>query len=142
MRTGSIAHLLHRAGQHAEGVFARELPALTPRQFAILVCLNGHSVLSQSDMVARTGIDRSTVADLVRRVAKKGLLRRRRNREDARAYDVELTNAGRATLRSIEPKARRVEATILSALSQNERKAFLEALAVIVDRTVESRDDR
>ena len=134
MRASSVAHLLRHAKQSAEGVFARELPELTPRQFAILVCLNGHSALSQSDIAARTGIDRSTVADLVCRIAKKGLLRRRRSREDARAYDVELTNAGRAALRSLEPKARRVEATILSAPSQNERKAFLEALAVIVER--------
>ena len=118
MRTSSVAHLLHRAGQHAEGVFARELPALTPRQFAVLVCLNGHSVLSQSDIAARTGIDRSTVAGLVCRIAKKGLLRRRRSREDARAYDVELTNAGRAALRTLEPKARRVEATIVGTVAK------------------------
>ncbi|MFZ1102753.1 MAG: helix-turn-helix domain-containing protein, partial [Hyphomicrobiaceae bacterium] len=40
----------------------------------------------------RTGIDRSTLADIVRRLTRKGLLQRCRTNEDARAYAVRLTD--------------------------------------------------
>jgi DNA-binding MarR family transcriptional regulator len=49
--------------------------------------------LSQTGIVARTGIDRSTLADLVRRLQRKGLLQRRRTKDDARAYAVKMGDA-------------------------------------------------
>ena len=83
----SPLHLLHRAGQCAAEVFQAELGGgdLTPRQFAVLVTVSQNEGLSQTHLVERTGIDRSTLADIVRRMLKKGLLQRRRTKEDARA---------------------------------------------------------
>ena len=73
---------------------------LTPRQFAVLVTVSQNEGLSQTHLVERTGIDRSTLADIVRRMLKKGLLQRRRTKEDARAYAVKLTEEGWRVLRS------------------------------------------
>ena len=58
---------------------------LTPRQLAVLVTVAQNEGLSQTGLVDRTGIDRSTLADIVRRMQRKGLLQRRRTKEDARA---------------------------------------------------------
>jgi len=63
--------------------------------------------------VDATGIDRSTLADVVRRLSKKGLLQRRRTREDARAYAVKLTDEGRRVLRGAEPLAKQVDERVL-----------------------------
>ena len=130
----SPLHLLHRAGQCAAEVFQAELGSgdLTPRQFAVLVTVSQHEGLSQTHLVERTGIDRSTLADIVRRMLKKGLLQRRRTKEDARAYAVKLTDEGWRVLKSAEPMSRRVDERILSSLTVAQRDRFLQDLNSIV----------
>src|SRR5947207_143689 len=93
-------HLLHRAVQSADQIFGREVHPLTPRQFAVLACVGDGDGLSQTDIVEETGVDRSTIAEIVRRMAKTGLLQRRRSKQDARAYVVRLTNTGHEALKA------------------------------------------
>ena len=132
--TRSPIHLLHRASQAVEDVFSSEVEIgnLTPRQLAVLMTVAQNEGLSQTGIVDRTGIDRSTLADIVRRLHKKGLLQRRRTKEDARAYAVKLTEEGRRALGAVEPLAKRVEDRILSALPAKQRDQFMRALASIV----------
>ncbi|MGA9540058.1 MAG: helix-turn-helix domain-containing protein, partial [Methyloceanibacter sp.] len=61
----SATHLLHRAGQRAADIFAEEAKkgGLTPRQYAVLTAVSLEEGLPQAELVARTGIDRSTLAD-------------------------------------------------------------------------------
>ena len=131
----SPIHLLHRAGQCAGDIFHAEMKDgdLTPRQLAVLVTVAGNEGLSQTGLVDRTGIDRSTLADIVRRMQRKGLLQRRRTREDARAYAVKLTDEGRRVLRVADPLAKRVDERILDALPTKQREQFVDDLLAIVD---------
>jgi DNA-binding MarR family transcriptional regulator len=131
----SPLHLLHRAGQCAAEIFQAEMGAgdLTPRQFAVLVTVASHEGLSQTNLVEKTGIDRSTLADVVRRMLKKGLLSRRRTKDDARAYAVKLTDEGWRVLRATEPLAKRVDDRILAVLSMPQRDRLLQDLNAIVD---------
>ena len=130
----SPIHLLHRAGQCAGDVFQSEMATgdLTPRQYAILLTVAQNEGLSQTHLVEKTGIDRSTLADIVRRLLKKGLLQRRRTKDDARAYAVKLTEEGTRILRSAEPMARKVDDRILSALPGQQRERFVQDLNTIV----------
>ena len=80
----------------------------------------------------RTGIDRSTLADIIRRMLRKGLLQRKRTKEDARAYSVRLTEEGRQLLDAAAPGASRSEERLLAALPSEQRVAFLTALSAIV----------
>jgi MarR family transcriptional regulator, temperature-dependent positive regulator of motility len=131
----SPIHLLHRAGQCAGEIFQSEMSErkLTPRQFAVLHSISQNEGLSQTDLVERTGIDRSTLADIVRRMLKKGLIQRRRTKEDARAYAVRLTDEGRRVLKSSEPMAKRVDDKILAVLPGQQRERFLADLNNIVN---------
>ena len=131
----SPIHLLHRAGQCAGDVFQGEFgdSDLTPRQYAVLMTVSQNEGLSQTDLVEQTGVDRSTLADIVRRMLKKGLLQRRRTKEDARAYAVKLTDEGWRTLKSCEPLVRRVDERILQALPAKHREQFVSDLAVIIE---------
>jgi DNA-binding MarR family transcriptional regulator len=131
----SPSHLLHRAGQCAADIFHAEMKDgdLTPRQLAVLVTVANNEGLSQTGLVDRTGIDRSTLADIVRRMLKKGLLQRRRTKEDARAYAVKLTEEGRRILRSSDPLAKKVDERILEALPSKQREQFIGGLQSIVD---------
>jgi DNA-binding MarR family transcriptional regulator len=130
----SPLHLLHRAGQCAAEIFQVELgnDELTPRQYAILLTVSQNEGLNQTQLVEMTGIDRSTLADVVRRMLKKGLLQRRRTRDDARAYAVKLTDEGARVLKTHDPMARKVDERILSSLPAQQRDRFLQDLHSIV----------
>ena len=71
--------------------------------------------------------------DIVSRMLKKGLLQRRRTKEDARAYAVKLTEEGRRILRSSDPLAKKVDERILEALPSKQREQFLDRRVSIVD---------
>jgi DNA-binding MarR family transcriptional regulator len=137
-RSGSLdvsaLHLLHRAGQCAEVLFTNETGKtdLTPRQYAILASVSQNPDVSQTGLVEQTGVDRSTLADIVRRLVKKGLLQRKRTRRDARMYAVRLTQKGQSALNSVKPAAARVDQRLLSVLGADERGTFIGALGEIV----------
>ena len=130
----SPIHLLHRAGQCASDIFQGEMADgdLTPRQYAVLVAVAQNEGVSQTLLVEKTGVDRSTLADIVRRMLKKGLLQRRRTKEDARAYAVKLTEEGWRVLKSTDPLAKRVDDRILGVLPGQQRERFLQDLNLIV----------
>ena len=132
--TRSPLHMLHRASQCAGDVFHGEIGGddLTPRQYAVLLTVSQNEGISQTGLVERTGVDRSTLADIVRRMLKKGLLQRRRTKEDARAYAVKLTEEGKRQLRQADPVSRRVDDRILESLPTRQREQFLDDLAAIV----------
>jgi DNA-binding MarR family transcriptional regulator len=130
----SPLHLLHRGEQCASDLFLAIMPVddLTPRQFAVMTTIAKFEGLSQTHLVDRTGIDRSTIADITRRLLKKGLVQRKRTREDARAYAVKLTETGWRILRAAEPIMKTVDETILSALPATQRERFVDDLSAIV----------
>jgi DNA-binding MarR family transcriptional regulator len=129
----SIIHLLHRAGQVADEMFSAELPGsdLTPRQYAVLSALAKYQTASQTQIVEETGVDRSTVAEIVKRLLQRGAVVRRRAKHDARAYAVRLTASGNAILRQAEPAAQRVSERLLKQMPASRRSEFVEALAVV-----------
>jgi DNA-binding MarR family transcriptional regulator len=126
----SPSHLLHRALQLALDIYAEETgpDAVTQRQYAVLAAVAAHEGLTQTDLVRSTGIDRSTLADLVARMIGKTLLARRRSTADARANTVSLTEAGRAALEAAKPKVAAADARILKLLPTRKRDAFLGVL--------------
>ena len=113
----STVHLLHRASQGMDEIFLRAVGGdLTPRQFVILDAVAEAEGLNQVAITQATGIDRSSTAELVQRLTRRGLLRRRRVKGDARSYSVRLTQAGRELLAKMRPAAERMDRTIAKRL--------------------------
>ena len=133
----SAMHLLHRAGQCATDLFlaAARDSGLTPRQYAVLTTIAEEEGLTQTELVARTGIDRSTLADIVARLIGRGLIQRRRAKNDARAYAIKLSAQGARALRDAEPGASATDSRLLATLSPAKRQEFLESLHTIVNGT-------
>ena len=139
MKTGpsqdqSPLHLLHRASQRVDELFhaaTHELD-ITPRQFLVLANIEKRGGLSQTTLVERTGIDRSTMADVIRRLLVKGCVQRRRKRKDARTYSVTLTAKGRAIMEQVKPIANEVNGSLLKCLSQHDGRQLLRSLERIV----------
>src|SRR5258708_26437595 len=86
----SPSHLLRRCVQYANDLFSREPGAsdLTKQQFTVLAAVEQNEGMRQTDLVAITGIDRSTLAEMIRRMIDKGLLDRERTDADQRANAV------------------------------------------------------
>jgi DNA-binding MarR family transcriptional regulator len=129
----SATHLLHRVLQlaldyHAE---ASGPAGLTQRQFTVLAAAGAADGVSQSDLVRATGIDRSTLADLVARMIAKGLLERERSATDARANTVRLSDAGRLALSEGGKPAARTDERLLDLLAPKKRETFLKTLATL-----------
>lgn len=131
----SPSHLLHRALQLALDVYAEETGAgtVTQRQYAVLAAVAADEGLTQTELVAATGIDRSTLADMIARMIEKGFLGRERSATDARAKTVSLTAKGVAALAEVSPKVAAADARILANLTSGKRDAFIAALGTLAE---------
>ncbi len=128
----SPSHLLHRALQLALDVYGEEVGAgLTQRQYAVLAAVAADEGLTQTDLVRATGIDRSTLADMIARMIEKGYLGRERSTLDARAKTVRLTEMGRGALSDTAPRVADADSRIMSHLTAGKRDAFITALSVL-----------
>ena len=126
----SPSHLLHRALQHALDIYGEAAGAGAPtqRQFAVLSAVAAQEGPTQTDLVRATGIDRSTMAELVARLADKGLIKRERSSTDGRANTVKLTAKGRTALQRMQPRVADADARILELLPERSRTGFLSLL--------------
>lgn len=133
-------HLLKRAAQYAADIYMGEVGAsgLTQRQFTVLFAVDQNDGISQTALVKLTGIDRSTLADLVARLSAQGYVQRRRDKDDGRANMVRITTAGKKALRMAQPGAEEVDKAILAAIAPNQRKAFLDGLANLAQKLDEA----
>ena len=66
----------------------------------ILKAIAANEGASQTAIVDLTGVDRSTLADVVKRLLQRRLLARKRSKADARAYQLTLTDDGRTAVPS------------------------------------------
>jgi MarR family transcriptional regulator, temperature-dependent positive regulator of motility len=128
----SPSHLLHRALQLALDVYTEEVGGgLTQRQYAVLAAVAADEGLTQTDLVRATGIDRSTLADMIARMIDKGYLGRERSTVDARAKTVRLTQKGRDALEETGPRVADADSRIMGHLTAGKRDAFITALSVL-----------
>lgn len=126
----SPSHLMHRVLQVALDVYAEEMGAGAPtqRQFAVLAAVADNEGLTQTDLVHATGIDRSTLADLVARMMGKDLLARERSATDGRANTVRLSAKGREALDAARPRVEAADKRILALLPGGKRDALMKVL--------------
>lgn len=115
-------HLLRRAQQLHQALWIREVSSeVSSVQFAALLVIRLRPGLSQAELCDELGLDRSTIADLVDRMVRRGLLARARSTEDRRRKVLTITEHGAATLDEINPGVERVDALLTETLAASER---------------------
>jgi MarR family transcriptional regulator, lower aerobic nicotinate degradation pathway regulator len=94
----SVGFLLAKAYQRACAIFKEEFDSydLTPQQFGLLGFLWIEDGLSQAELSAKSQIDRTTMGGIIDRLEKEGLVKRHPHPDDRRAYQVFLTDKGKA----------------------------------------------
>jgi MarR family transcriptional regulator, lower aerobic nicotinate degradation pathway regulator len=130
----SVIHLLRRVDQCATQLYSTETADndLTLRQLAILTAISRQDDLSQTDLVNITGIDRSTVAGIVSRLIRKGLLDRKRSPLDGRAYCVRLSKKGTKVMSGADKLYSRIEKKLLAGVPAADASQFVSTLKAIL----------
>ena len=138
----SPSHMLRRAEQFAAETFLKaELPdGVTIRQTVLLAAIAEAEGASQSNLVGATGVDRSTLAEMMARMEQKGLILRSAAEADGRAKSVSLTNEGRRRLDVALPAMRAVDKALLEALPANRRASFKATLLVLAKAADQQHD--
>lgn len=134
MAAKSLIALLHRANQIANEEFERSIPesGVTARQVQVLSALSQNEGCSQTDLCEMTGVDRSTMAEIVSRLHKRRLIERRRSKDDARAYVLKLSESGRTLADLGEKSIGNVEESLMTSLSSKARQDLLNILDKLV----------
>jgi MarR family transcriptional regulator, temperature-dependent positive regulator of motility len=127
----SFSHLLKRAVQYSVHRYNEESgkSGLTHRQFTVLAAVDSNDGKSQTELVKITGIDRSTLADMVARLMAQGLVQRRRTKEDARTNSVRVTPQGKKLLKSAQSGAEEVDKQLLAMFPTADRKTLIDCLS-------------
>jgi DNA-binding MarR family transcriptional regulator len=135
----SLSHLLHRAQQFAADQFAASAGGadITLRQFALLAAVAEKAGQTQTDLVYATGIDRSTLADIISRMEDRGLVARDKAAEDKRAKAVTITSAGKALLNKALPGAKAADAALAAALPKAKQAGFMAGLSALAAAAAE-----
>lgn len=142
----SFSHLLKRAVQYSVHLYMEEVgkSGLTHRQFTVLSAVDSFEGKSQTELVKITGIDRSTLADLVSRLMAQGYLQRKRSKEDQRANTVRLTPVGKKMLKASQSGAEDIDRRLLAVFSASDRRVVVDCLASLateMDRVDEGQSD-
>ncbi|WP_224391030.1 MarR family winged helix-turn-helix transcriptional regulator [Pseudonocardia sp. ICBG1293] len=123
-------HLIRRAQQVHTTIWSEEVGrTMTAPQYAVLSALWAHpGGIDQTTAAELASVDKSSMADIVRRLVNRDWVGRTRDPADARRRLLGLTDAVRAELTELTPAVRRVQERVLSPLDATQRQALLEGL--------------
>jgi DNA-binding MarR family transcriptional regulator len=129
-------HQVRRCHQIAVALFAEELAAfdITPVQYAALTAIAETPDIDATRLARIVAFDRSTVGNVLERLAAKGLIERAYRTDDKRTKRLRLTAVGRRLLKAIEPAVSRSQHRFIDVLSETERRQLHKLLERLIAR--------
>jgi len=100
----------------------------SPGRFATLTLISRNPGISQTALSLAAGRDKSSLTPVVEDLVRRGLVARKRMRDDRRTYCLNLTAAGKKTLSQLTRCARQHERNLDAIIGQRDRKRFLQIL--------------
>lgn len=128
-------YLLRRLHQIHYALFYEECAGfdITPVQYGLLTTLSQNPDLDQNSIGRELGIDRTNVADVIARLARRGYLERHRSKEDKRMVLARLTSAGQRVTDEMYDAMQRAQERLLQPLPPPERKALIKTLIRVIE---------
>ena len=128
-------YLIRRLHQIHVGLFVEECGGddVTPVQSAILTVLQSGEEMDQLTLSTSVGIDRTSGADVIRRLERRGLLARQSSKFDRRAKLVKITDAGKAFIKRVRPRMAKAQERLVAPLTDDEREEFYRLVNKLVD---------
>lgn len=117
--TETLPYLLYTVSNHLAENFSNELRAhkLTISMYRILAGLRERENLRLNELADMLLIETSTLSRLVAAMSARGLVSRRRQKDDERSLHINLTPAGRRLVEALIPRARHYETVAVEAVS-------------------------
>ncbi|WP_329458000.1 MarR family winged helix-turn-helix transcriptional regulator [Streptomyces sp. NBC_01497] len=112
----------------------------TSPQFAVLNTLVEKPDIDQRTLGEEVRLDRSTVADVVARLARRGLLERVRDPLDGRRNVLRATAEGARAHRRLAARTEAMNMVFLAPLEEDERATLLRLIARVADEAEKVRD--
>lgn len=130
-RPGFLVRRLH---QIHVAIFLQECSSdnVTPVQFGLLSAVLDEPGCDQVTLAEKVGIDRTNIADVVRRLERRGWVKRVVNASDRRMRAVSLTDEGRMFVNRAHARMQRAQERLLSPLGEKERAQFVRLLQRLV----------
>src|SRR5580692_2524604 len=128
-------YLLRRLHQIHYALFFEECADfdITPVQYGLLTTLSLNPDLDQNSIGRELGIDRTNVADVLARLARRGLLERHRSKQDKRMVLARLTPAGQRVTDEMYAAMLKAQNRLLAPLLPDERKTFVDTLLRLIE---------
>lgn len=130
-RPGFLVRRLHQI--HCALFFEECNNSMTPVQYGIMTVLARNPWLDQTAVGFEVGLDRTTVADVLKRLEDKGWVERRVNEQDRRSRLVAMTKEGLAIMHEMEEGVERSQRKLLAPLSLKDQRTFLTLLLQVVE---------
>jgi len=144
--TGSIDHgfarlasrpgfLIRRLHQIHVAMFFEECQnrKVTPIQFGILSVVESQPGLDQTSLGKEIGLDRTTTADVAKRLEERGFLHRQPNPADKRMWQLYVTDAGSAVVATLRDGMARAQERLLAPLRPAEQVMLMDLMSILVD---------
>jgi DNA-binding MarR family transcriptional regulator len=106
---------------------------ITPRQFGVLLTLHQQGTLTLTELSNHIRVDRSTLGEMINRMAKRALITKRNNGSDGRSAEVLLAPAGKAVLLRIVAGAARLQTALLAPLPPEDRAHFMRCVKLVAE---------
>lgn len=127
--------LIRRLHQIHTALFAEECgdEKVTPIMYSVLSALAQSGPVDQTTLAAAVAIDKTNMTDILDRLKKRGLVRRRVAPKDRRVRLAALTDDGRALLDRIDDKAHRAHVRTIEDLSPADQSRLMQLMGQIID---------
>lgn len=128
-------YVLRRASLATHARFIAELAplGLRPAEYAALLVIDGNPGARSADISALLGIEKANFTTFLRRLERRGWVRREPSATDGRAHALHLTAAGSVLLRAAEVLREAQEQAIATRLGALEHARLVELLQALLD---------
>ncbi|MFV0245864.1 MAG: MarR family winged helix-turn-helix transcriptional regulator [Qingshengfaniella sp.] len=127
--------LIRRLHQIHTALFLQECSSegITPVQYSVLTALSQLGPSEQIVISRAVGLDRTSTADVMQRLEKRKMIRRRASPTDRRSKIATLTEVGETLLQRVDKAASTAHSRTLDPLAPEERRDLMQAMHKIVD---------
>jgi len=127
--------LIRRLHQIHTALFAEECgeEKVTPIMYSVLSSLAQSGPVDQTTLANAVAIDKTNMTDILDRLKKRGLVRRRVAPKDRRVRLAALTDEGRGLLDRIDEKAHRAHLRTIEDLSPADQQRLMDLMSQVID---------
>ena len=124
-------YLMRKLFQAHTAAWQKAIPDLTKPQYAVMQAVLNHPGIEQVELIDASVSTKATLAELLARLEKRGLIYREQGESDKRRRFVFLSNQGKKLLESVAPVAAQIDSQFLNKLGIEQQKQLLTCLQLM-----------